>query len=237
MFMISCRRLGVKNCLKYLLTLGGGRVPARLINGVSNALNYLEVARWLREKGFDVGKRVSGRYEVFDAIINRVNPRQVLYLEFGVYRGDSIRYWSSKLVNPACVIHGFDSFEGLPEAWPQAGAPKGHFSTRGALPQICDGRVKFFKGWFSDTLPHYQPPPSEEMVINLDADLYSSTKVVLDLLKPWIKVGAFLYFDEFQDRFNELRAFDEFLSETSWRFHLVAANTTLEHVAFQRLPD
>ena len=37
---------------------------------------------------------------------------------------------------------------------------KGLFSTNGQPPQIDDPRVKFFKGWFEETLPHYRPPPA-----------------------------------------------------------------------------
>jgi hypothetical protein len=64
------------------------------------------------------------------------------------------------------------------------------------------------------------------MVVNFDADLYSSTKV---------RVGAYLYFDEFNDRHHELRAFDEFLKETGMKFKAVGADQILSHVIFQRI--
>jgi hypothetical protein len=63
-------------------------------------------------------------------------------------------------------------------------------------------------------------PPHEELFLNCDADLYSSTKTILHVLKPHIRTGTYLYFDEFQAREHELRAFDEFLSrqdgDSSW---------------------
>src|SRR5258708_16542752 len=37
------------------------------------------------------------------------------YLEFGVFSGGTIRYLARS--KPNVPIHGFDSFEGLPEAW------------------------------------------------------------------------------------------------------------------------
>jgi len=37
------------------------------------------------------------------------------YLEFGVFTGGTIRYIARQI--GARTIHGFDSFEGLPEAW------------------------------------------------------------------------------------------------------------------------
>jgi hypothetical protein len=54
------------------------------------------------------------------------------------------------------------------------------------LCRSSDDRVAFFKGWFSETLPDYVPPPHKQLFVNLDADLYSSTKTVLEFLKPHI---------------------------------------------------
>src|SRR5437868_900632 len=36
-------------------------------------------------------------------------------VEFGVFKGGTIRYIAAK--DPNRTVHGFDSFEGLPEAW------------------------------------------------------------------------------------------------------------------------
>ena len=106
----------------------------------------------------------------------------------------------------------------------------------GAVPVIDDSRVSFFKGWFSETLTRYAFPSYEQLFVNFDADLYSSTKTVLDFLKPHISVGTYLYFDEFQSREHEPKAFDEFLSETGWAFRVVAASRGLRNVLFQRTP-
>lgn len=42
---------------------------------------------------------------------------EVLYLEFGVFEGESMRYLASRIKNPKANLHGFGSFEGLPETW------------------------------------------------------------------------------------------------------------------------
>lgn len=63
-------------------------------------------------------------------------------------------------------------------------------------------------------------PLHEVLVINLDADLYSSTICVLKVLKDEIIPGTYIYFDEF-NRNHELRAFDELMNETGMRFSLV----------------
>ena len=48
-----------------------------------------------------------------------------LILEFGVYSGDTINHIAKQLPNRK--VHGFDSFEGLPENW-KAGFDKGRFA-------------------------------------------------------------------------------------------------------------
>ena len=111
---------------------------------------------------------------------------------------------------------------------------KGLFSTSGVVPVLDDPRVTFFKGWFRRGPPHYSVPDHDRLVVNLDADLYSSTACVLGFLKSSMPVGTFLYFDEFSDRLHELRAFDEFLSATEMHFRVVGASKALTHVAFQR---
>jgi hypothetical protein len=147
-----------------------------------------------------------------------------------------MRIWSKLLRNRSSKLHGFDSFEGLPESW-DLSAEKGHFAMEGSLPEIDDPRVSFFKGWFSETLQEYVLPPHEQLFVNFDADLYSSTKTVLDFLKPHISLGTYLYFDEFQAREHESKALDEFLAETGWSFQVVAATRGLSRVLFQRIPS
>jgi hypothetical protein len=218
--------------IKQALSMAGAYTPESLICRLDACLNYLEVGRWLRTQGFKIPRRVAHRTELFELVAQEVGDRQVLYLEFGVYRGASLREWSRLLAHPGSVLHGFDSFEGLPESWRQH-AGKGCFSTRGQLPQIEDPRVRFFPGWFEQVLPSYQPPPHDVLILNLDADLYSSTLCVLRSLRRWIQPGTYLYFDEFSDRANELKAFSEFLDESGLRFRLRGGHRTLTHVLFQ----
>jgi len=217
---------------KYLLTQIGARTTTKLIDRFNSWVNHLEVGRWMRDKGFDTSTRVLSREQLFDMLAGRIDNQKVLYLEFGVHRGASIRYWSKLLNNPQSHLHGFDSFEGLPENW-NLRNPKGHFATGGAFPEIDDPRVRFFKGWFQDTLPSYKPPDHEVLVINIDCDLYSSTIFVLNALRTLMKPGAFIYFDEFYDRSHEMKAFDEFLSDSQLRFELVGGDLGLASTVFR----
>ena len=139
-----------------------------------------------------------------------------------------MRYWSRALKHPEATLHGFDSFEGLPEDWfPYR---KGHFGVGGRMPEIDDARVAFFKGWFEDVLPRYTVAPHDVLVIAIDADLYSSTICVLRHLRPHITTGTFVYLDDMSQPDHEPRALAEFMAESGLRFAAVAADRTLRCV-------
>ena len=218
---------------KYLLTRVGARISKGMVHNLSAATSYLEVGRWLREHRMEPPRRWRSREQLFDVIAQDVADRQALYLEFGVFHGESMRYWSRLLRNPQSRLHGFDSFEGLPTGFNLL-VRKGQVSTRGQIPQIDDPRVKFFQGWFQDTLPKYIAPPHEVLVINIDCDVYSSTAYVLDCLTSLMAPGTYLYFDEFADEDHELLAFEEFTEKNkNMRFELLGATRTLSQVAFR----
>lgn len=220
--------------LKRSLTQIGALLSSSHIHRLNTAVNYLEVGRWMRAKGYRPTRRVNQRRQLFDIVGNGIAEKLVLYLEFGVFRGDATGYWAKLLRNPQSKLHGFDSFEGLPEDWmPQR--PKGHFSLNGQIPKIDDSRVQFFKGWFEQTLPGYELPKHDVLVLNFDADLYSSTIFVLNTLETQIVPGTYIYFDEFSHQFDELRAFDQFIKRTGMHFSLIAATHSLAQVFFQRI--
>jgi hypothetical protein len=221
--------------LKEALTRIGSRLSQRAIHNLNAAINYLEVGRWMTARGFDTSRRVGHRFEIYEAIARSLGGARVLYLEFGVHRGESIARWATLLRGPDCRLVGFDSFEGLPEDWNLADR-RGTFSTGGEAPRIDDPRVSFIKGWFEDTLSCFTVPAHERLVLHLDADLYSSTRTVLLAMEPHMSVGTFLIFDEFADRNHELRAFEEFwAARPEWEFRLVGCDRILARVAFERI--
>jgi hypothetical protein len=128
--------------IKYFLTPLGAFLPARAIYSLNASIGYLELGRWMRAKGYDTRRRFSRREELFDLVGQEVRDREVLYLEFGVFQGKATRYWSKLLLNSKSKLHGFDSFEGLPENW-LPHRQKGYFATHGEIPQIDDNRVTF----------------------------------------------------------------------------------------------
>jgi len=142
---------------------------------------------------------------------------QGLFLEFGVATGSTISQ-IAKLTNGQ--VFGFDSFEGLPEAW-RTGYPKGAFS--GPIPQVPPN-VSLVKGWFSDTLPQFlREHPEPVAFLHVDCDLYSSTKCIFDLLCPRIGPGCVMVFDEYFNypgwQNHEHQAFRELVDHHGFSFH------------------
>jgi hypothetical protein len=197
-------------------------------------LNYMKLGKWMREQGFHVDRRLPDRDAVFRAVAERVRDRRVLYLEFGVLRGKSLRWWSAALRNPEARLHGFDSFEGLPDAF-DVGGPygKGACNANSVIPDLDDSRVELFPGWFEDVLPAYTPPDHDVLVVTMDADLYASTIFVLRALRSYFRLGDYIYFDNLSRPEHEPRAIQEFLAESGLGLAPVAADRSLNRVFFE----
>ena len=218
---------------KYFLTKFGVFVPARSIHYANGLLNYLSLGRWFRDQGINVPARVTGRLELYTLVASQLTE-PVSYVEFGVFKGTTLGWWTQLLKSPASKLTGFDSFEGLPENWGYF-TDKTKFYVHGNIPQFNDPRVQLVKGWFDQTLPPFlkifQPHPT--LVVHLDADLYSSTIFVLRQIKPHLRVGTVLIFDEFFDREHEMKALSEFLGEVPLKLECLAATKSLSQVAFR----
>jgi O-methyltransferase len=151
-----------------------------------------------------------------------IGDEPIDFLEFGVFQGDSIREWSLMNQHSGSRFYGFDSFEGLPDAW-RKGQGRGHFNMQGTMPEIADARVKLIKGWFDETVPDFlrEFTPKNRVVVHLDADLYSSTLGPLIHLGRYLQAGSLLIFDEFYDRNHEFKAFQDFLKISRHRYRLI----------------
>jgi tetratricopeptide (TPR) repeat protein len=144
-----------------------------------------------------------------------------MILEFGVRHGNSIRQLASLSQHQ---VHGFDSFEGLPEPWHDEAM--GSYSTKGVIPQISES-VTLHQGWFDKTLPEFLKSNSGQVrLINVDCDIYSSTKTVLDLLAPRLVSGSVIIFDEYVGnlhwRDDEFKAFQEAVKTYGWTYEYLA---------------
>jgi O-methyltransferase len=172
------------------------------------------------------GKDGKGRSWLYQSVIEHeaLNQAPINYLEFGVYRGDSIRMWLSGISQPDSRFVGFDTFTGLPERW-RPTEQAGHFNTNGAIPDIRDPRCSFEIGLFQDTLPAFTARThlSRRLVVNLDADMFTSTLFVLTTLAPFLKPGDLIFFDEFSCPLDEFRAFEEFVRSFRVKYEAIAA--------------
>lgn len=221
---------------KQACTILGAKLAGPKLHSLQMALNYMKLGAWMDRHGFRFSSRVKEREDVFLAVAEKIADEPVLYLEFGVFQGDSMRYWSKALRHTETKLHGFDSFLGLPEDFDIDGPHvKGTFDLKGQIPSIDDLRVEFFKGWFNEVLPAYRVPVHQRLVIMLDADLYSSTIYVLNTLRPHIREGTYVYFDNMSRPEHEPRAFDEFMKESGLRFAGVAADLSLNRAFFRCL--
>jgi len=71
-----------------------------------------------------------------------------LYMEPGVFSGTTINHIAA-YVGPGTVVHGFDSFLGLPESW--GPAKKGTFDREGVPPEVREN-VRLHAGWLFELI-------------------------------------------------------------------------------------
>lgn len=162
--------------------------------------------------------------EVLDVAMQGLPDGQVA--EFGVYRGGTINYIAKRLRDR--TVHGFDSFQGLPEAWSGGSnnSQAGMFSTGGKLPSVRNN-VRLHVGLFTESLPRWLAEHSGPMaLVHIDCDLYSSTKSIFSHLVDRFVPGTVIVFDEYFNypnwRQHEFRAFQELVAERRLKYEYVA---------------
>lgn len=153
-----------------------------------------------------------------------------LVLEFGVRFGASIRQIAA-LVDQN--VHGFDSFQGLPESWHHE--PEGSYSTNGVIPSVPEN-VTLHDGWFEETIPEFvKKHPEPVRFMNIDCDLYSSTKTILEHFSKQIISGTVIVFDEYIGNENwredEFKAFQEAVLQHGWEYEYLCFSFMTKQVA------
>jgi hypothetical protein len=132
-----------------------------------------------------------------------------LFVEFGVHRGKTIRFIAQHCPHQ---LHGFDSFEGLPEGG-GVSLPAGCFDAEGQLPEV-PANVTLHEGWFDATLPAFLAAhPEPAAFVHIDCVIYASTHIALEKLAPRLTKGTILVFDEYFNfpswEQHEYKAFSE----------------------------
>lgn len=217
--------------------LGFLRRPALFFSNVLGMTRFLSAKRekllindyftWKRdhERRYDLYKAVSAAHKLDNTAVD--------YLEFGVARGLSMKWWLGENKNPDSRFYGFDTFEGLPEDWDST-FKKGSMSYK--MPDFNDNRLKFYKGLFQDTLPGFLKNTALDngrlKVVHLDADLFSSTLFTLSNLSVYLKPGDIVLFDEFNVPNHEYYALDIFEKTFYREFKMIAAVNNYYQTAF-----
>lgn len=146
------------------------------------------------------------------------------YLEFGVFTGGTIRFIAARVGGRQ--VHGFDSFQGLPEAWGGFNLGRGAFNVDGKLPRV-PANVQLHRGWFEEVLPPWlSAHAGPAAFIHIDCDLYNSTKTIFTLLADRIVPGTVILFDEYFNYPNwenqEFKALQEFVKERAIKYTYLA---------------
>ena len=157
------------------------------------------------------------------------------YIEFGVAKGDSIKWWVGNINDPQARFYGFDTFTGLPEDW--GSFKKGDMSNNNKPPDLKDARCSFFQGLFQQTLPGFLSSysPAARRIIHLDADLYTSTLYALTSISPILKKGDIIIFDEFNVPMHEFKAFTEWTKSYYIKYEVLGAVNNFYQVAIKIL--
>lgn len=183
-------------------------------------LNIIYATRKFLRKTIGGFYRIDHIYDVIKEFKNHYKGNFSI-LEFGVADGYSFTkklYAVSYLkMDDRTMVHGFDTFEGLPTISDSADNSlvtgrewtENHFKGRyDNLMDYCRGKYKNFKlhkGLFEETITDEfleslkeQPP----ILIWIDCDYYSSTKAVFERLIPYIPTGCVIYFDDIYFNFS-----------------------------------
>jgi hypothetical protein len=157
-------------------------------------------------------------------------------VECGVWRGGMSRGLADVLGTDR-KYHLFDSFEGLPPAqeeldgvtatdWQKDITAPSYYDNCSADESYARGLfensgydVEFHRGWFSDTIPKYQPERPIS-VLRLDGDWYESTMTCLRGLVPHLAAKALVVIDDYLYWEGCARALHDYLSETQSRMRI-----------------
>jgi len=162
------------------------------------------------------------KFSVSHAIKN--NPSDKLFLEFGVFKGDSINTFAKYLSKKKSHIFGFDSFEGLEEEWiTHEYNPIGTFSLNKKPPKV-DKNVTLVIGKVQDTLENFlkQKEGKKIAFVHMDMDTFVPTQYVLKKIKPLLNKGAVILFDEFYGfpnwKEHEYKVLMEIFNENEYKY-------------------
>ncbi|MGC2458392.1 MAG: class I SAM-dependent methyltransferase [Gallionellaceae bacterium] len=198
-------------------------------NGQALLRARLDAWRYIQTADKD-SRRITGSWMQTFKLGMDAARKDGLVLEFGVRFGTTIRQIATLAEQD---VHGFDSFEGLPEAWHHE--PKGIYTTKGVI-AIVPENVTLHVGWFEDALRKFLTAHGAPVrFINIDCDIYSSIQTVLNHLAQRIAPGTVIVFDKYIGnepwRKDEFKAFHEAVAQNGWGYEYLSFSFSTKHVA------
>lgn len=208
-----------RSSLITLLRLMGKFLPGNYVKTVFY-LNCIYKPRKFLRQGLNSFYRIDHIYEVLGEFKKKYKGSFSI-LEFGVSHGYTFvkMLYATKYMKMAdrVAVHGFDSFEGLPESSDITDKDviardswvSGQFrSNYDALNDYCRrdyNNYSFHRGYFEDTINddflktlETKPP----ILIWIDCDYYTSARTVFERLIPYIPSGCVIYFDDYDLNFG-----------------------------------
>lgn len=216
----------LKNTAKKLLSWMLDICVFRSIGQHQKRIAYLDSQQFIYENS-SLKTKLFPNIEEFRSYCLMEAPEEGLVFEFGVFKGKSLNQFARLMQKRGDKrqIYGFDSFVGFSEDWTgvEENYPKDHFSLGGKLPSV-EPNVSLINGFVEETLePFMKTKPSEKVgFIHIDTDTYSPAKTILSLLKPAMKSGSVVLFDELCGypnwRSHEYRALKEVFNDDEYEF-------------------
>lgn len=173
------------------------------------------------------------RYNLYEQIVKSEELSKIYYIEFGVAKGLSFKWWVNNITSKDAKFVGFDTFSGLPENWGYF--KKGDMSAGDVFPDIEDTRCKFIKGYFQETLPVFLREfyTNLKIVVHMDADIYGSTLFALTMMGPHLKKDDIIIFDEFNVPLHEFKAYHDFINSFYIKTKVIGAVNNYYQTAFK----
>jgi len=215
------------------------------IRRMGRDLGTQDTWRYMQHKDLEDLKDCVTDYDLYEWVVNnQLDPNlNGLVLEFGTATGRTLNQFAHWL--PGKTIYGFDSWQGLPEKFNDL--PAGHFAQ--ALPEVLPNCV-LIQGWFGARPSQDQSNIAEHTaqsfanlhlgpiaLLHLDADLYSSTKTVLDAFHAHIVPGTVILFNEYWNhptwKKHEYKAWQEHCATYGVKYEYIGYASDHQEVAIR----
>lgn len=184
--------------------------------------------------------------KIRDFVINKILEKNKyklnendLFLEFGVFKGESLNFFSNKLKLYSSKIYGFDSFDGLSHDWLGNINHSAKTFKTSQIPPHDKEKIELVVGNVFETLDKFIEERIKRqnlkiVFIHMDLDIYEPSSFVLKKIKPFLKSGAIILFDQLYNypgwKEGEYKALKENFNDNEYEY---IAFTDINQVAIR----